>query len=106
MKTQFAISAFALIVGLSSMTPVVAGSSGASSHSAAGNHSSSSAPYGRGNEFTRSWDEQRTIRPWNQETTPSQSKDFQSSPARPTTGENCSLSPRFGFNDAIHFPTC
>ena len=106
MKTPLAVSACALIVGLSGMTPAMAGASSASSQSAAGNHSSSSAPYGRGNEFTRSWDGQRTIRPWNQETTPSQSKDFQSSPARPTTGENCSLTPRLGFNDSNNFPIC
>jgi hypothetical protein len=106
MKTQLAISTFALIVGLSGMTPVVAGSSSASSHSAASTPSSQSAPYGRGNEFTRSWSDEAPTRSWNQGITPSQSKDFQSSPARPTTGKNCSLSPRFGFNDVTNFPTC
>ena len=106
MKTPLAVSALALIVGLSGMTLVVAGSSSASSHSAASTPSSQSAPYGRGNEFTRSWSDEAPTRSWNQGITPSQSKDFQSSPARPTTGKNCSLSPRFGFNDVTNFPTC
>lgn len=107
MKTQLAVFTFALIIGLSGITPTVAGSPSTSTHSSASTHSSSqSAPYGRGNEFTRSWDEQRTIRPWNQETTPSRSEGSQSSSARPTIGKSCSLGPRFGFNDASNFPTC
>ena len=107
MKAPLAVSTFALIVGLSGITPAIADSSSTGAHSSASTHASSqSAPYGRGNEFTRSWDEQRTIRPWNQEIIPSQSKDFQSSPARSTTGKNCSLNPRFGFSDATNSATC
>ena len=103
MKTQLAVFTFALIIGLSGITPTVAGSPSTSTHSSGSTHSSSqSAPYGRGNEFTRSWSEQLPITPWNQERTPSQSKF----PARTTTGESCSLSPRFGFNDDNNFPIC
>jgi len=107
MKTPLAVSTFALIVGLSGMTPAIADSSSTGAHSSASTHSSSqSAPYGRGNEFTRSWSDEAPTRSWNQGITPSQSKDFQSSPVRPTTGKNCSLNPRFGFSDVTNFPTC
>lgn len=106
MKPQLVISAFALIVGFSGMTSAMADSSSGSTHSASTHSSSQSAPYGRGNEFTNSWSDQVPSRSWNQGITPSQSKDSQSSPAHPTTSQNCPLSPRFGFNDVNNFPAC
>jgi hypothetical protein len=127
MKTQLAVSTFALIVGLSGITPAVADSSSASAHSSpshqggAGgathgvgdgsghsnsNNSFQSRAYGSEGKFTRSWSQEIPTRSWNQGVTPSRSEGPQSSSARPTTGESCSQRPRFGFNDANNFPTC
>ena len=102
MKAPLAASTFALIVSLSGMTPAVANSSSTGTHS-----SSQLAPYEQGDEFTRSWDEQRMNRSWDRrQTTPSLSEDSRSFSDRSSTDKSCSLEPRFGFNDTSTFPAC
>ena len=104
MKTQLAASTFALIAGLSGMTSAVAESFN-----------------DRGSDWTRDSpmpnavyaSKPQTPLPdgsfassWGSGKTPTQYEGPSPSPPRLTTGENCSLSPRFGFNDVTIFPTC
>jgi len=101
MKTQLVVATLAMFVGLSGMTALAVADSSSGSAS-----SSSSRSYGSKGEFTGSWREQIPITPWNQGRTSSQSEDSRSGSARSTTGESCSLQPRFGFSDAGNLSAC
>jgi len=103
MKTQLAVSAVALIVGLSSISPVVAGPSSNGSHYSSHQGSTSIRSYGSEGEFTRAWNEGRTL---NEVSTSSRSDRSLSSSARSVSDTRCPLAPRSGFNDSTHFPIC
>ena len=104
MKTPLAVSALALIVGLSGMTSAVAESFN-----------------DRGLDWTKDspmpnavyTSKPQTLPPdgsfassWGSGKTPTQYEGPSLSPPRLTTGENCPLTPRFGFNDSNNFPIC
>ena len=104
MKTPLAVSTFALIIGLSGMTSAVAESfndrgSDWTRDSPMPNAAYASKPQTPlpDGSFASSWGSGKT---------PTQYEGPSPSPPRLTTGENCSLSPRFGFNDVTIFPTC
>lgn len=104
MKTQLAVSTFALIVSLSGMTSAVAESfndrsSDWTTGSPMPNAAYASKPQAlpADGSFASSWGGGRT---------PTQYQGPSPSPLRLTTGDNCPLSPRFGFSDTTSFPTC
>jgi hypothetical protein len=104
MKTQLAISTFALIVGLSGTTPVAAGSFNDRGLDWTMDSPMPNAAYASkpqmlppDGSFASSWGSGKT---------PTQYEGSSPSPVRLTTSKQCSLNPRFGFNDSNNFPTC
>ena len=104
MKTQLAASTFALIAGLSGMTSAVAESFNDRSSDWTRDSPMPNAAYASkpqalppDGSFASSWGSGKT---------PTQYEGPSPSPARLTTGNNCSLTPRLGFNDSNNCPIC
>lgn len=101
MKTRTAVSTFALIIGLYGITPAMAesfnerGTDWRTANPPTTHQTQrEQAPSG---PFASSWGSGRT---------PSEYKGPASSSARPDTGWSCDLTPRVGFNQSSHLPTC
>lgn len=112
MKIRLVVSTFALVLGLSGMTPAVAASSGtgasSSSSGASGSHgrSDGSGTFNRALQRRTHGSEENFDSSWNERVTSRQSKGDHPSFSDSLKDEHCSPRPRFGFNDTNQFSSC